>query len=71
MSEFLSRLNSDDLCGILIVGASLIFGLAAIAISAWIKLRKAEIAANLKHEMLARGMSAEDIKAVLDAGNKK
>jgi hypothetical protein len=70
MSEFFSKLNSDDLDGLLIVAAALIFGLAAIAIVGWLKMRKAELAANLKHDMLARGMSADDIEKVLNAGNK-
>ena len=31
--------------------------------------RRAEIAANLKHEMIARGMSAEEVQLVLEAGS--
>jgi hypothetical protein len=52
------------------VVACLIFGLVAVAIASWFKIRKAEFATNLKHDMLARGMSAEDIERVLNAGNK-
>jgi hypothetical protein len=37
----------------------------------WYKIRKAELAAKLKHDMLDRGMSAEEIRTVLDAGVKK
>jgi hypothetical protein len=36
----------------------------------WYKARQAEIDANLKHEMLQRGMSAEDIERVLAAPGK-
>jgi hypothetical protein len=40
------------------------------------RVRQAEIEANLKHEMLERGMSAEEIKMVIEAtprrrGNKR
>jgi len=33
----------------------------------WHKVRKAELEASLKHEMIERGMSAADIKQVLEA----
>jgi hypothetical protein len=36
----------------------------------WYKVRQAEIEASLKHDMLQRGMSAEDIERVLAAPGK-
>lgn len=36
----------------------------------WWKIRKAEMEAALKQEMIQKGMSAEDIQKVLDAGKK-
>ncbi len=33
----------------------------------WYKVRRADIEATLKHDMLQRGMSAEDIQQVLNA----
>jgi hypothetical protein len=36
----------------------------------WWKIRSAEIEANLKHDMLQRGMSAEEIQMVLAASGK-
>ena len=36
-----------------------------------LKWRRHELESELKREMLARGMSAEEIKTVLDAGSKK
>ncbi|HEV3262549.1 MAG TPA: hypothetical protein VG013_37195 [Gemmataceae bacterium] len=33
----------------------------------WYKVRKAEVDASLKHDMLQRGMSAEEIALVLEA----
>ena len=38
--------------------------------SAWEKIRKAEIDAALKHEMIQRGMSADEIRQVLEASSK-
>ncbi len=44
----------------------------ALAISYyWYKARKAEIEAALKHEMLQRGMSADEIRKVLAAPAKE
>jgi hypothetical protein len=37
----------------------------------WASIRKAEIEANLKRDMIARGMSAEDIQRVLEASGGK
>ena len=37
----------------------------------WLKARQADIDASLKEEMLARGMSADDIKKVLEASSEK
>jgi hypothetical protein len=36
----------------------------------WYRLRRLEISAALKHEMLERGMSADDICKVLEAGTQ-
>jgi hypothetical protein len=50
-----------------------IFGLPMIAGVVgfyWYRLRRLEISATLKQEMLERGMSADDICKVLEAGMK-
>ena len=57
------------------------FGVAVVAIifgclagicgsiaAAWQRVRRAEIEAMLKHRMLEQGMSADDIKKVLESG---
>ena len=57
------------------------FGIAIVAIvfgclagicgsiaTAWQRVRRAEIDAMLKHRMLEQGMSADDIKKVLESG---
>lgn len=50
-----------------------IFGLPALAAvigAYWYRLRRLEVSAALKHDMLERGMSADDICKVLEAGTK-
>ena len=42
--------------------------LGVVIANQWRKIRQAEIQAALKHDMLERGMSAEQIKLVLEAG---
>jgi hypothetical protein len=74
MNDFLSRIDSSDLATIIgvtvfvtviVIGVGLVLGGVI-----WFKLRQEEIRSNLKREMLDRGMSAEDIKTVLEAGRK-
>ncbi|MBI3409634.1 MAG: hypothetical protein HY040_14940 [Planctomycetes bacterium] len=45
--------------------------IALTFINRWYKHRQAEIDAALKHEMLQRGMSADDIERILAAGPPK
>jgi hypothetical protein len=75
MMELLSKLASGELVGLFIGGISIIGGLLCgiigIIAGTWQKVRRAEIAAALKQEMLNRGMSAEDIRTVLEAGSKE
>ncbi|HEV3006563.1 MAG TPA: hypothetical protein VGX78_18985 [Pirellulales bacterium] len=70
MSELLSKLDSDQLMGLFLGGTAIVGGLlvAIIAVfgSFWHKAR--ELA--LKQDMLSRGMSADEIRLVLDAGSK-
>ena len=67
MSEFLSRFDSGELIGLIAIVGGFIMGAFVIGIHYWHKVRETE----LKREMLARGMSAEEIKTVLEAGDKK
>jgi hypothetical protein len=71
MSEILSRLRGDELIGLLLIVGCFVFGIAVVIAICWYKLRNAEIAASLKQDMLNRGMSAEEIKTVIEAGSKK
>jgi hypothetical protein len=70
MAEMLTR-NFGEWIGFMIVGGGLLIGLIAVAGGIWSDVRKKEIAAALKHDMLERGMSADDICKVLEAGTKR
>jgi len=71
VEEFLAKFNAGELIGFVAVAGGLLCGLLAIALDFWHKIRKAEIVAALKRDMLNRGMTAEDIAIVLDAGSKR
>jgi hypothetical protein len=69
MSDFLSRFNGGELIGLVAVAGGLLCAIVGILSGSWQKVRKAEIAAALKQDMLNRGMSAEDIRTVMEAGS--
>jgi hypothetical protein len=71
MLEFLSRFDGGELIAIIAIAGGLLVGLVVMIADYWHRIRKAEIAAKLKHDMLDRGMSAEEIRIVLEAGTKK
>jgi hypothetical protein len=71
MSEFLTRFNYGELMGFLSVGGAMSIGLVAVIGVVWMELRKTELAAALKHDMLDRGLSADDIRMVLEAGARR
>jgi hypothetical protein len=66
----LSRFNYWELMGFLALGGALFIPVIAIVGALWADIRKAELAAALKHDMLDRGLSADEIQAVLNAGKK-
>ena len=69
MSEFLSKFDAPHLIGLVAVAGGLLIpilcGVTAIIFDGWIKLRQLA----LKQDMLNRGLSAEEIRLVLDAGS--
>jgi hypothetical protein len=67
MPEYLSRLNGGELIALVAVVGGLLCGIVCIIGSHWERVRQLE----LKQDMLNRGMSAEEIKTVLDASSKK
>jgi hypothetical protein len=71
MTDVLSRFGPGELIAIVAIVGGLICGILFFAMDYWHRIRKAEIAARLKHDMLDRGMSAEEIRIVLEAGTNK
>jgi hypothetical protein len=71
MMELLSRLDAGELIGIVSVVGGLLIALVGIIAGSWVKVRRAEIAGALKQDMLNRGMNADDIRTILEAGSKK
>jgi hypothetical protein len=69
MSEVFDKLNGGEFIGLVAVGGGMLLGVVAIiggiAVSTW---QKARILA-LKQDMLNRGMSAEEIQMVIEAGS--
>jgi uncharacterized membrane protein len=70
MTQLLDKFSGGELLGLAAIVGGLLCGITAIIAGAWQKARRAEVAAALKHDMLNRGTSAEDIRTVLDAGSK-
>ena len=75
MSDILDRLGSGDLFPVVIVsivfGSILLLSVFAIVATCVYKIRRHSIVAQLKQDMLDRGMSAEEIKTVLEADVKR
>jgi hypothetical protein len=71
MTDFLSRVDGGELIAIIAVGGGMLIAFLSIAAAVWHKVRSEQIAADLKRDMLDRGMSADEIKMVLEAGPKK
>jgi hypothetical protein len=71
VSELLQNLTGGQLLGLVAMLLSFLVGgavaLTAIVTAHWRKARQAEREAALKHEMLQRGMSAEEIVLVISA----
>ena len=71
MGDMFSRFNFGELMGFLSVGGGLFIALVAIVGNLWADVRKSELSAALKHDMLDRGLSADEIMTVLNAGTKR
>jgi len=75
--EWLDKIGPDDRLPIVIV--TVLFGLAATVVVMWVlahtiaKIHRARLESNLKHELLERGLSAEEIAIVVasTAGNRR
>ena len=66
--QLLSRISSNDLIPITFIVTGMLAGLIVALSVQWRLHRRTEMELGLKQEMLARGMSAEDIERVIKAG---
>ncbi len=69
MSEFLSRFSTQEFIALISIVGGLLFVTFSVAGELWLRAHKATTTAKLKADMLDRGMSAEEIRTVLDAGS--
>jgi hypothetical protein len=67
MHEVLGKLRGDDFLALAAFILTAVTVITLFAIWQWRKVRIAELEASLKHEMLRRGLTAEEIKHVLAA----
>jgi hypothetical protein len=74
VEDLLAKFNGGELIAFVAVAGGLLCGIlcgvSGIIMGSWEKIRRAEIAAALKRDMLNRGMSADEIRTVIDAGTK-
>jgi hypothetical protein len=77
LNEILSKFDSGELIGLVLGGIAItggfvcgIIGIIAGVICSHHNARRAQIEAALKQDMLSRGMSAQEILAVMEAGTK-
>jgi hypothetical protein len=70
MYELLSKMEPGQLIGLVAVVGGLVCGLVAIVMGVGLEIRRVELAAALKKDMLERGMTAEEIRIVMQAGWK-
>jgi len=70
MTDFLSRFNGGELIAFVSVAGGLLIAATAIIAGTWQKVRRTEIVSALKQDMLNRGMSADEIRTVLEAGSR-
>ncbi len=69
MYELFSRMEPAQLIGLVAVVGGLGCGLVAIVMGIGLEMRRVELAAALKQDMLDRGMTAEEIRIVMEAGS--
>lgn len=70
MHELLLKMEPGHLIGLVAVVGGLACGIVAIVMGVGLEIRRVELAAALKRDMLERGMTAEEIRIVMEAGSK-
>jgi hypothetical protein len=70
MYELLSKFEPGQLIGLVAVSGGLLCGLVAIVMGIGLEMHRVNIAASLKKSMLDRGMTAEEIRMVMESGSK-
>ena len=71
MVELLSKFSSGELIAIVAIVGGLICGTIVMIGEYWHEFGKPSCKRELKQDMLDRGMSADEIRMVLEAGTKK
>jgi hypothetical protein len=71
MHELLSKMEPGHLIGLVSVIGWFACGIVAIVMGVGLAVRRVELAAELKKDMLERGMTAEEIRIVMEAGTNK
>jgi hypothetical protein len=69
MMELLSRFDAGGLFGLTAMVGGLICGVVVIVMAFGRAMHKTQLEIGLKKSMLERGMSAEEIHMVMDAGS--
>jgi hypothetical protein len=70
MYDWLMSLG-PGIIGVIAVLGGFIISVVAILAGNWRRVRQIEMEISLKHEMLERGMSAEEIERVIKASRRK
>jgi hypothetical protein len=69
MVDYLTKYTPGELMGLVSIVGGLICGTVTILAIYWYSCHKVDVDARLKADMLDRGLSAEEIKTVLEAGS--
>ena len=70
IANLINRCSPEAFFGIVItIGGAFLVAIIGIITTSWSQWRKRELDTSLKQEMLARGMSVEEIERVLSAGS--
>ncbi len=70
MLELLSKFDAGELIGLTAVVGGLMCGALGIVMGVGLAIRRTELEAGLKRSMVERGMSAEEIRIVMNAGSE-